>query len=97
MKPTLPIEQGTELAATPLSAGAPGSALDEEMEQLINDIAENMNRKTWTKSKLLQCINWQQDQLCKEAQKRSELVLNMLKVITSDILPNNKLSHGGEQ
>lgn len=32
-----------------------------EMEQLVNDIAENMNMKRWKRQDLIDCINWRGD------------------------------------
>ena len=63
---------------------------EDEMEQLVNDLAENMNLRRWKRADLIECINWQQWLLCDAANDKANLRMKMLEVITSDMLPNVK-------
>ena len=78
--------------------GAPGcsAAREEEMLQLVNDLAENMNLRRWKRADLIECINWHGLLLSEAAQSKANLRMNMLKVITDDMLPNDKVSSGAK-
>lgn len=65
---------------------------EDEMAQLVNDLAENMNLRRWKRADLIECINWQQWLLCDAANDKASLRMKMLEVITSDMLPNPKRS-----
>ena len=68
-----------------------------EMEKLVNDLAENMNLRRWKRADLIECINWQQWQLCNAANDKASLRMKMLEVITSDMLPNGEVCDGGRK
>ena len=70
------------------------AAREAEMEQLVNDLAENMNLRRWKRADLLACIAWQQWLMCDAATDRAALRMKMLKVLTDDMLPNDKVSSG---
>jgi len=61
---------------------------EDEMAQLVNDLAENMNLRRWRRADLIECINWQQWLLCDAANDKARLRMKMMEVITSDMLPN---------
>lgn len=63
---------------------------EDEMAQLVNDLAENMNLRRWKRADLIECINWQQWLLCDAANDKADLRMKMLEVITSDMLPNDR-------
>ena len=56
-----------------------------EMEQLVNDLAENMNLRRWKRADLIECINWQQWFLCDIVRAGSDFRLELFKVITDDL------------
>lgn len=58
---------------------------EEEMAQLVNDIAENMNLRRWKRADLIECIRWQQSLLCAEASSKSDLRMKVLEAISSDL------------
>lgn len=58
----------------------------EEMEQLVNDIAENMNLRRWKRADLIECITWQQSLLCAEAISKSDLRMRVMDAIASDLV-----------
>lgn len=43
------------------------AARERELDQLINDLAEDMPLKRWTRGDLLECVDYQQDTLCRLA------------------------------
>lgn len=59
----------------------------EEMAQLVNDLAENMNLRRWKRADLIECIKWQQGLLCAAANAKASLRMRMMEVITSDMIP----------
>lgn len=41
----------------------PSQRREAQFQQLINDIAEDENMKRWSRQDLIDCINYQQDQI----------------------------------
>jgi len=93
---SLPSQARPSLCAAPGSADLDRrvrlgmtAAREEEMEQLVNDLAENMNLRRWKRADLIQCVMWQQWLLCDAARDRADLRMKMLQVLTDDMLPNH--------
>lgn len=45
-----------------------------QLDQLINDLAEDMNLKRWKQKDFIDCINYQQDALCTQANNFSRRI-----------------------
>lgn len=55
-----------------------------ELDQLVNDLAENMNLRRWKRSDLIDCINRQQAQICEHALRRGNLRLEIFAALQND-------------
>ena len=104
--PPSPRDNRQPASAAGLRAAHGSAALDrrvrlnmtaKRMEQLVNDLAENMNLRRWKRADLIDCINWQQWLLCDAANDKASLRMKMLEVLTSDMLPNAAHKPSGDQ
>lgn len=56
-----------------------------ELEQLVNNIAEDENLRNWRRSDLIDCIVWQQELAVDERNRRGLLHLKIMDVLTADL------------